>query len=104
MLLDNKSQGKVGDVIGKALDESSEMAVLTSLFSIYGFAKLNRELSKVQNLRLAIGKSADGTSPTSVSLTGTVLSKNGFRGIEDFEVVSYLVIVEPNGEADGGAA
>ena len=31
---------------------------------------------------------------------GTVLSKNAFRGIEDFEVISYLVIVEP----DGGAA
>ena len=81
MLLDNKSQGKVGDVIGKALDDSSEMAVLTSMFSIYGFAKLNQELSKVQNLRLAIGQSASGTSPSSVSLTGNESDRQFRNGL-----------------------
>jgi len=70
MLLDNKSQGKVGDVIAKNLNESSELTVLSGLFSIYGFAKLNKELSKIQNLRLAIAQTHDGTPPTSTNLIG----------------------------------
>ena len=86
MLLDNKSQGKVGDVIGKALSESSEMAVLTSMFSIYGFAKLNQELSKVQKLRLAIGQSTAGTSPSSVSLTGNESDRQFRNGLNTARV------------------
>lgn len=60
MLLDNKSQGKVGAVISKKLSaDRAELAILSSKFSIYGFAKLNKQLSKIQKLRLAIPESTN---------------------------------------------
>lgn len=52
MLLDNKSSGYVSKELKKRSFEGSKLAVLSSLFTLYGFASLKKELSKVQQMRL----------------------------------------------------
>lgn len=52
MLLDNKSSGYVGNELKKRSFEGSKLAVLSSLFTLYGFASLKKELSKTQQTRL----------------------------------------------------
>lgn len=52
MLLDNKNSGYVGDELKKLSFEGSKLSVLSSLFTIYGFATLQRELSKLSATRL----------------------------------------------------
>ena len=52
MLLDNKNSGYVGNEIRKQSFESSKLAILSSLFTIYGYASLKKELSKLSNSRL----------------------------------------------------
>lgn len=52
MLLDNKNSGYVGKELKKRSFEDSKLAVLSSLFTLYGFASLKKELSKTQQTRL----------------------------------------------------
>lgn len=52
MLLDNKNSGYVGNELKKRSFEGSKLAVLSSFFTLYGFASLKKELSKVQQARL----------------------------------------------------
>ena len=52
MLLDNKNKGYVGAELKKHSFEGSKLAVLSSLFTLYGFSSLKKELSKVDQTRL----------------------------------------------------
>ena len=52
MLLDNKNRGYVGAELKKHSFEGSKLAVLSSLFTLYGFSSLKKELSKVDQTRL----------------------------------------------------
>ena len=52
MLLDNKNSGYVGDELKKHPFEGNKLFVLSSLFTLYGFASLKKELSKLQETRL----------------------------------------------------
>ena len=52
MLLDNKRSGYVGNELKKRSFEESKLSVLSSLFTLYGFASLKKELSKLQAIRL----------------------------------------------------
>ena len=52
MLLDNKNSGYVGNELKKRSFEESKLSVLSSLFTLYGFASLKKELSKLQETRL----------------------------------------------------
>lgn len=52
MLLDNKNSGYVGSELKKLSFESSKLSVLSSLFTIYGFASLKKELSKLSAGRI----------------------------------------------------
>lgn len=52
MLLDNKRSGYVGNELKKRSFEESKLSVLSSLFTLYGFASLKKELSKLQEIRL----------------------------------------------------
>ena len=52
MLLDNKNSGYVGNELKKHSFEGSELSVLSSLFTIYGFASLKKELSKLSAGRI----------------------------------------------------
>ena len=52
MLLDNKNNGYVGNELKRCSFEGAKLSVLSSLFTLYGFASLKKELSKLHNARL----------------------------------------------------
>ncbi|MCU7839415.1 MAG: DEAD/DEAH box helicase family protein [Candidatus Thiodiazotropha sp. (ex Troendleina suluensis)] len=54
MLLDNKNSGYVGKELKSHAFESSKLSVLSSLFTIYGYLSLKKELSKLSNIRLLL--------------------------------------------------
>jgi len=68
VLLDNRNNGYVGHELKKHSFENSQLAVLSSLFTIYGFATLHKELSKLSNSRLLL---TDWQGQTLQSLIGT---------------------------------
>jgi SNF2 family DNA or RNA helicase len=52
VLLDNANSGYVGTELKKRSFEGSKLSVLSSIFTLYGFASLKSELAKVQKTRL----------------------------------------------------
>ncbi len=54
MLLDNGNNGYVGDELKKHSFENSKLTVFSSLFTIYGFASLRKELSRLSDSRLLL--------------------------------------------------
>lgn len=52
MLLDNKNNGHVGRELQKHTFDGSRLSVLSSLFTLYGFSALKKELTKVEKARL----------------------------------------------------
>ena len=70
MLLDNKTTGKVGDELGKSIKKDARLSMLSSLFSVYGYEALRKELSRVASVRLLL--------PAGVT-TGSGGGLDGFR-------------------------
>ncbi|KFI21395.1 helicase-related protein [Nitrosococcus oceani] len=68
MLLDNRNNGYVGNELKKRSFEDSKLAVLSSLFTIYGYAALRKELGKLSDSRLLL---TDWQNQTLQSLIGT---------------------------------
>ena len=68
MLLDNKGHGKVITELQKAIQPGSKLAVLSGLFSIYGFSALKKELSNLDEFRLMLSRWDDASLHT---LAGT---------------------------------
>ena len=54
MLLDNRTQGKVGDVLSSGIRKDARLSIISSFFSIYGFAAMKRELARIAGLRLLL--------------------------------------------------
>ena len=54
VLLDNKGQGKVGDALAKNIQANARLAILSSLFSVYGYSTLKKQLARAGSLRLLI--------------------------------------------------
>jgi len=54
VLLDNKGQGKVGDALAKNIQANARLAILSSLFSVYGYSTLKKQLVRAGSLRLLI--------------------------------------------------
>lgn len=52
MLIDNKKNGKVGDVLKQSIKDGSKLSIISGYFSIYAFAELKKELRKIKELRL----------------------------------------------------
>jgi len=61
-LLDNKGQGKVGDAISESIQDDARLAIASSVFSIYGYAALSKEVARVGALRLLLPRSNAGRS------------------------------------------
>lgn len=61
MLLDNKGHGKVITELQKAIQRTSKLAVLSGLFSIYGFSALKKELSNLDESRLMLSRWDDAS-------------------------------------------
>jgi len=68
VLLDNRNNGYVGNELKKRSFEGSKLAVLSSLFTIYGYAALKKELGKLSDSRLLL---TDWQHQTLQSLVGT---------------------------------
>ena len=68
MLLDNRNNGYVGSELKKRSFEGSKLAVLSSLFTIYGYAALKKELDKLSDSRLLL---TNWQHQTLQSLVGT---------------------------------
>jgi ERCC4-related helicase len=56
MLLDNKSQGKVGAKLREHIKSDSKLSVLSGVFSIYGYSALKRELKDISGVRMLLSK------------------------------------------------
>ncbi|MCX6645114.1 MAG: SNF2-related protein, partial [bacterium] len=54
VLLDNKTQGNVGDTLVSSIQKNARLSILSGLFSIYGYAALKQQLDRVGSLRLLI--------------------------------------------------
>lgn len=54
MLLDNKTHGKVGDELRRAIEPDSKVAILSGLFTVFGFAALKSELAKIERSKLLL--------------------------------------------------
>ena len=66
MLLDNKSNGYVGKELKKHSFEGARLSVLSSLFTLYGFASLKKELSKLDSTRVLLSNWQDQSLQTLV--------------------------------------
>ena len=77
MLLDNKKNGKVGDTLRDNLQAGSSLAIITGLFSIYGFDALKKELNRVEQVRLLFSKiqNVPGDSLSFPGLNGDVFER-----------------------------
>jgi len=60
VLLDNKGKRKVGDALRKSIDADARLSVMSGLFSVYGYAALQKQFSKIDTLRLLIPSNNDG--------------------------------------------
>ncbi|MBU1059066.1 MAG: DEAD/DEAH box helicase family protein [Proteobacteria bacterium] len=74
MLLDNKKTGKLGDKLKEDIESGSRLSIISSLFSIYGFEALQKELKKVEGVRLLFSEPPNATedmlSPLFQGLSG----------------------------------
>src|SRR5438128_2295834 len=75
MLLDNRANGRVAEVLASAIRRDARLSMLTNAFSIYAYAAMRQPLSRVTELRLLlpdarIEKSTD-RPPTVNGLTGS---------------------------------
>lgn len=52
MLIDNKKNGRVGDVLKQNINENSKLSIISGYFTLYAFAELKKELNKVKDIRL----------------------------------------------------
>jgi len=88
MLLDNKTTGKVGDELGKSIKKDARLSMLSSLFSVYGYEALRKELSRVASVRMLLPAgpmmgSDDGLDAFRVSgLVGTEVDRRLRNSLE----------------------
>ncbi len=52
MLIDNKKNRKVGEVLKQNIRNNSKLSIISAYFTIYAFAELKKELFKIKELRL----------------------------------------------------
>ena len=62
MLLDNRSQGRVADVLLERIAKGAQLSMLSSGFSIYAYSLLKDHLKKVDSLRLLLPAGAPAAS------------------------------------------
>lgn len=77
-LLDNKGQGKVGDALAKSIVKDARLSMLSSLFSIYGYDALRKELGRVDAVRLLLPATFNAVPPG----PNEVFRVNGLAGCE----------------------
>jgi hypothetical protein len=52
VLIDNKKNGKVGDILKQNIKAGSRISIILAYFTIYAFSKLKKELLNIEELKL----------------------------------------------------
>ncbi len=65
MLIDNKKNGKVGDILKEHIEKNCSLSIVSSYFTIYAYEALKKELSKVDEVKLLF--SAPFSAPQSLA-------------------------------------
>ncbi|WP_342599797.1 helicase-related protein [Psychrobacillus sp. FSL H8-0483] len=71
-MLDNKRNGSVGEALIPHLKRGSKVSIMSSLFSIYAFEHLKKELNSVDSVRLLLSEPAFTNKPYSENDTKKV--------------------------------
>ena len=50
-MLDNKGNGKVADELIEGINSGSKLSIISAYFTIYAYAELKKELSKIEKMR-----------------------------------------------------
>lgn len=75
-LIDNKGHGKLITELQKVIKPSSKLAVLSGLFSIYGFSALKKEIFNLDEFRLMLSRWDDTTLYTLAGVPQETQLKN----------------------------
>ena len=57
MFIDNKKNGKVGNVLKQNITNNSKFSIILGYFTIYAFVELKKELIRIKELRFLFGAS-----------------------------------------------
>ncbi|MCB0044725.1 MAG: DEAD/DEAH box helicase family protein [Caldilineaceae bacterium] len=106
MLIDNKNHGKVAEELAHGLTPDSRLAILSGLFSIYGYSALKKELSHTRGIRLLLSNWVQGQgaaiagSVTEQRLKNALDQKRIARDClnwmgKDVEVKAFLGMIAP---------
>ena len=50
MLIDNKKNNKLGEVLKENIDNNCKLSIISGYFTLYGFSHLKTELEKVEGI------------------------------------------------------
>jgi superfamily II DNA or RNA helicase len=82
ILLDNKGQGKVGDALSKSIEAEARLSIVSSMFSIYGYAVLKKELKQIDALRLLIPQNDAGVDKSLIGDEGDRRFRNSLNMVK----------------------
>ena len=54
MLIDNKKNHKLGEVLKENIESNCKLSIISGYFTLYGFSHLKTELEKVDDIRLLL--------------------------------------------------
>jgi len=126
-ILDNKSLGNVVSELKGNIAAGCTLSVVSALFSLYAydelkkmsihgksvdgiattrFSGLTRNGSDMSHYRNLLSKAVQALTGAAeergveslFSPGGTVINKNSFKGMDDFEVVSYLILLDESAD------
>lgn len=85
MLIDNKNHGKVVEELKDAIKPASKLAILSGLFSIYGYAALKREITNTKEIRLLL---SNWTDSQALAMAGSI-SEQRLRNALDQKRIAH---------------
>lgn len=79
------------DVLRKHIQSQASLDIASSAFSLFAFSEIRNLLSKAATS--IVGRKEERSVASLFSPGGTHAIKGEFQGINDFEVVAYLVVL-----------
>ncbi len=68
MIIDNKKNGKVGDVLKEYISNDSKLSIISTYFTIYAFDELKSKLNSISNLKLLFSNPLYGDKENSSTI------------------------------------
>jgi ERCC4-related helicase/menaquinone-dependent protoporphyrinogen IX oxidase len=81
MLIDNKKNGKVGDIVKEHIEQGSKLSIISGYFTIYAFKELQDELSKIDELNLLFSKSISHDREDIAHILSGEKAENKFKNL-----------------------